>query len=220
VVAVPDVVGESASYASVSVLSALGFVISFTGARCCLGVVVVAQNPKAGTLVPRRTTMTLMLAASTTSSSQPRFAPCSASQMTALAPAWVSPLEQQTDDLLRFTNTGATCELSGYPAVVAASQGKPDVQGKPGVPVFPPWNGNSIVLPHGSTARLIVAAVHSCADTATYPYTTLTVAMPGRGSVVVTLPTDNVSPNPDQNGHNLTLRISPSCPPYVGYFSH
>jgi len=158
----------------------------------------------------------------TTASSAPttRVAPCAASHVTALTPEWASPLRQQTDDLLQFTNTGDTCELSGYPTLVAAAPGQPDVQAKPGIPVFPPWNGNSIVLPHRSTAQLLVAALECFGGTATtYPYTTLTVAMPGGGSVKVTLPTRNASPNPDQNGHNLTLRISPSCPPYVGYFS-
>jgi hypothetical protein len=161
----------------------------------------------------------------TTSTTQPssaraNTAPCAAKQLTALAPQWLSPLQQQTDDLLQFTNTGNTCELSGYPTLVATAPGQPDLQAKPGIPVFPPWNGNATVLPHGSTARLPVAAVHSCTDASTASYTTLSVAMPGGGSVKVTLPTRNASPNPDQNGHNLTLQISSSCPPYVGYFSH
>jgi len=170
---------------------------------------------------PRSTTTPTPRPTQTTSSAPSTpVASCAASQVTALAPKWVSPLQQQTDDLLQFTNTGDTCELSGYPRLVAAAAGKPDVQAKRGIPVFPSWNAKSIVLTHGSTAQLLVAALECSGGTAaTYPYTTLTVAMPGGGSVQVTLSTHNASPNPDQNGRNLTLRISPSCPPYVGYFS-
>jgi len=60
-VAAPNVVGDTGAEA-VSVLSSLGFVIAPTGAVCCLGVLVVGQHPKAGVLVPRRTTVTMDLA--------------------------------------------------------------------------------------------------------------------------------------------------------------
>jgi hypothetical protein len=61
-VAVPIVVGKSCSDALVD-LSELGFVSAPTGALCRTGVVidVIAQNPKAGALVPRRTTVAITL---------------------------------------------------------------------------------------------------------------------------------------------------------------
>ncbi|MGO9872782.1 MAG: hypothetical protein ACLPVY_03200 [Acidimicrobiia bacterium] len=155
------------------------------------------------------------------SSSHTADAPCAASQMTALPPEWASPLSQQKEDLLRFTNTGTTCTLSGYPPVVAAAPGRPDIPAQPGIPVFPAWNGTPIAIPHGSTAQLLVAALVCYTDTpTTSPYTALTVTMPGGGSIMVTLPNKNVSPNPDQNGRDLTLQIGPSCPPHAGYFGH
>jgi hypothetical protein len=173
-----------------------------------------AARPSAVAGAPSTTTTTAP------SSSRSENAPCAASQMTALPPEWGSPLEQQKEDLLRFTNTGTTCMLSGYPPVVAVAPGRPEIPAHPEIPVLPAWNGAPIVIPHGSTAQLLVAALVCDSNTAvTHPYTALAVAMPGGGSVNVTLPTRNVSPNPDQNGRDLTLQIGPSCPPYVGYFT-
>jgi hypothetical protein len=196
------------------------------GRRTVCACIVAAVLLAAGCSRGGKQTATPTTAPATTSTSRPSataitHTPCAASQVTALAPEWVSPLQQQADDLLRFTNMGDTCELSGHPALVVAAPGQPVVQARPGIPVFPPWNRKAIVLARGSTARLLVAAVECYGGTvATYPYTTLTVAMPGGGSVNVTLPSRIVSSNPDQNGHNLTLQVGPSCPPRVGYFSH
>jgi hypothetical protein len=146
-----------------------------------------------------------------------RYAPCKARQITALAPEWASPYSQQTDDQLTFTNTGDACTISGHPALVASAPDQADVAGQPGN-FGTLTDDGPIVLAHGSTAQLVVAANHAC--TATHRYTTLTIAMPGGGSVVVTLPTQNASPDPNQNGRDLTLGIGPSCPPYVGAFHH
>ena len=59
-VAVPDVVGEAGSAAGA--LVHLGWRVTFKGARCCVGVVVVGQNPRAGALAPLGSTVTLTLA--------------------------------------------------------------------------------------------------------------------------------------------------------------
>jgi len=146
---------------------------------------------------------------------------CSAPQMTALAPEWASPLSQQTDVLLRFTNKGAACELSGYASVVAALPGHPDVSARAGIPgiVLATPDESVFVLPSGSTTRVFVAALHPCIGP-TRRYTVLRVAMPGGSSITVTLPKRNVSANPSQNGRDLTLPVSRSCPLHVGYFSH
>jgi len=139
--------------------------------------------------------------------------------MAALAPEWASPLNDSTDDLLRFTNTGSTCDVSGYPAVVAVGAGQLDVRAKPGVLGQLPSDGGSIVVvPNGSSAQVLVGAVHSCL--APHRYTMLTVAMPGGGSISVTLPKYSVSPNPNFNGRDLTLLLAPSCPPYLSSFTH
>jgi hypothetical protein len=57
---VPDVVGSDGSVASV--LAHIGWRVSFKGAPCCVGVVVVGQNPTAGSLASLGTTVTLTLA--------------------------------------------------------------------------------------------------------------------------------------------------------------
>ncbi|MGO9874244.1 MAG: PASTA domain-containing protein [Acidimicrobiia bacterium] len=61
-VAVTDVVGDTSNEA-LSVLSGLRLVVAPTGSPCCIARVVVGQNPRAGALVPPRTTVTLTLAA-------------------------------------------------------------------------------------------------------------------------------------------------------------
>jgi len=207
---VPNVLGMHQAQA-VRELAGVGLESSITTNRNASvpAGIVETESPAANSVAASGTVIALVV------SSGP---PCSATQLTALAPEWASPLTQQTDDLLRFTNHGGTCELFGYPSVVAAAPGQPDVRAKPGWFGIPP--SAAIVLPKGSTAQLIVAALHGCMA-ATQPYTMLTVAMPGGGSVTVTLPNNNVSQNPNQNGRNLTLLLARSCsPPLVGYFSH
>ena len=148
--------------------------------------------------------------------SVPTSPPCAASQMTALAPQWASPLQQQKDDLVRFRNDGDACELGGYPALIASAPGQPNLTAQE--TTLSLGNGRPFVIAHGSIAQALIAALTSC-NAAMHPYTTLTVTMPGGGTDTVSLPKRNVSPDPDQNRRDLTLSLAWSCPPLVGYFS-
>jgi len=144
------------------------------------------------------------------------YPPCTAVHITALAPQWLSPLSDQNDVLLGLNNTGPDCDLTDYP-LTAVKPGQPDVPSQPGVPGSP-WDDRSIALPNGATAQLVVAAIHACLTSTTQRYNTLRITMPGGGTLTVTLPQHNQSPDPAQSGQDLTLPVSPTCPPYVGLF--
>ncbi len=147
------------------------------------------------------------------------YPPCKARQITALAPQWLSPLSGQNDLLLRFKNAGAACDLTSY-ALVARKAGQPDVASQPVIPGPANWDARSIALPSGATAQIVVVAIHACLTSTTQRYNRLRVTMPGGGTLTVTLPQDNPSPDPAQHGQNLTLPVSTSCPPYVGHYQY
>ena len=121
------------------------------------------------------------------------------------------------DVLLRFRNTGPACDLTSYP-LIALKRGQPDVPSQPGVPGPANWDYRSVALPNGATAQIVVAAIHACLTSTAQRYNTLRITMQGGGTITVTLPQHNPSPDPAQNGQDLTLPLGPKCPPFVGLY--
>ncbi len=89
------------------------------------------------------------------------------------------------------TTKGRTITTTISVAVKHSAHGlDPEVLGQ-----LPSNRGSIVVVPNGSTAQVLVGAVHSLTP---HRYTMVMVATPGGGSITLTLPKSSVSPNPER----------------------
>lgn len=90
--------------------------------------------------------------------------------------------------------------------------GAPDVTAVSGIPAGSGESGPFTLRP-GQAATALVAAINDCATAPTVRYSSLSVSLPGGGTLVLALSTR------DSSGHNLTLAASATCPLHVGKFT-
>jgi hypothetical protein len=145
---------------------------------------------------------------------------CGAKNLRVGRPTWVSPITGVNMSGVRVTNVGSrSCELAGWPHVVATANGLPSVVAVEGaygltVPNTPPVK--LTIRPLG-WASVLFAVSHSCEPQPAHRYDRLVLTIRGR-EFAVALPARARSANPSFRGFDLRMAVSPSCPPAVSPF--
>jgi hypothetical protein len=140
---------------------------------------------------------------------------CNANALRVGRPSWVSPLTGVNMSGVRVTNIGShSCQLVGWPQVIATAAGLPSVVGVRGAYGLTPPNTRpaKITIRPSGWASVLFAVSHSCEPQPTHLYDRLVITIQGR-EFAVALPARTRSADPNFRGFDLRMAVSPSCPP-------
>lgn len=142
---------------------------------------------------------------------------CEAKNLRVGRPSWVSPITGVNMSGVRVTNVGPrSCELFGWPHVIAVSKGLRSVvaiHGAYGL-TAPNESPVDLTLRPLRWASVLFAVSHSCEPPPAHTYDRLVVTIRGR-QFAVALPARTWSADPGLRGFDLRMAVNPSCPPAV-----